>query len=132
MTAPYLMNLKEILTKYLPKSDNVYRFPYINTIEIKGKDSDTLFWIRVAPYYPKPCSITFASVILDDSLRNKGVFRKIVQALRENPIVGKIYISSPSTDDMHKACKALGMTYSEAFDHYSFPQDDAKITAHFI
>lgn len=131
MSSIYMTELKNILVNFLPDGENKYRFPYSNTLEISSEDG-TFFWIRIAPRYPKLCTITFATVQLEDRVRGQGLFRKILAAVHEASFVGKVYVVAPLTPEMHKACQTVGMTYSEAFDQYTFPQDDAKITAHFI
>lgn len=89
-----------------------YNMPYRNAIEIMGPyGTDTRFWIRLSRSKNSKLAVDFSNIQLDNTIRGKGLFRKVVEQVIKLNCIEYIQVSSVITPEMHRACSALNMDY---------------------
>lgn len=111
--------LINILEKYLPEPQYDHTSLWHGRTVRTVADDSTDIHVRLTDVMGE-CIIDFSYVILDDELRGKGLFRKIVNDLKNVTTVSirEIRVSSVLTLDMTEACKALGMVEYEPIEGY--------------
>lgn len=111
--------LVSILEKYLPEPQYEHKSLWHGRTVSTVADDSTDIYARLTDVRGE-CIIDFSYVALDDKLRGKGLFRQIVNDLKNvtTVCIREIRVSSVLTLEMRKACKALGMVEYEPIEGY--------------
>lgn len=62
--------------------------------------------------------LDISNIELDKSIRHKGIFTAIVNEFRNSYKIKQITVSSVLTEEMHSACRKLGMQVDERIQGY--------------
>lgn len=110
-----------IISKILPKSKYKYIDSYNGrSITIRPKldeNDETYLYIRIT-YTERGFIADMTNIVLDISIQHKGIFSMIVKELQKSRSINGIWVSSVITDEMHNACRKLGMHYTERISGY--------------
>lgn len=75
-----------------------------NTYDSIPCNETMTLWIRIMPYENNKLTLDISSIQLPLSLRNHGVFTKLMKRLKQHRNVGQLMVTSVCTKEMFKWC----------------------------
>lgn len=107
--------LQNRLAEIFSRDDFNYCYNNImNNLRVIGKrgNTDIYFRIVIDPSNTTKCTLDIANIIIDRTIRRRGLFRGIVKACTRVNHVKDVTVSNVLSEEMHKACLSLGFEYS--------------------
>lgn len=114
-------SIVRLISRVLSKEHYTYDLPYSGkSIVIMDKQpvcGGTRIYIRTT-YTENGFIADISSIELDEPIRNKGIFTKIIEELKKSRSIYGIWVSNVITDEMQNACIKLGMQANNRISGY--------------